>query len=73
MLSVAPITSASAKQIPPKAYSTCAALRKVYPNGVAYSIGMHDDSNKSSSDCQRCTTSTTKSLGGISEDDRIDV
>jgi len=35
VLSVAPITSASAKQIPPKAYSTCAALRKVYPNGVA--------------------------------------
>jgi len=35
VLSVAPITSVSAKQIPPKAYSTCAALRKVYPNGVA--------------------------------------
>ena len=35
MLSVAPITSASAKQIPPKAYSSCAALRKDYPNGVA--------------------------------------
>jgi hypothetical protein len=35
VLSVAPITSASAKEIPPKAYSTCAALRKVYPNGVA--------------------------------------
>ena len=35
VLSVAPITSASAKQIPPKTYSTCAALRKDYPNGVA--------------------------------------
>jgi len=35
VLSVAPITSASAKQIPPKAYSSCAALRKDYSNGVA--------------------------------------
>jgi len=35
VLSVAPITSASAKQIPPKTYSSCAALRKDYPNGVA--------------------------------------
>ena len=35
VLSVAPITSASAKEIPPKKYSTCAALRKDYPNGVA--------------------------------------
>jgi hypothetical protein len=35
VLSVSPITSASAKQIPPKTYSTCAALRKDYPNGVA--------------------------------------
>jgi hypothetical protein len=35
VLSVAPITAASAKQIPPKSYSTCAALRKDYPNGVA--------------------------------------
>jgi hypothetical protein len=37
VLSIAPITSASAKQIPPKSYSTCAALRKDYPNGVASS------------------------------------
>ena len=35
VLSVAPITSVSAKEIPPKTYSTCAALRKDYPNGVA--------------------------------------
>jgi hypothetical protein len=35
VLSVAPITTASAKQIPPKSYSTCAALRKDYPNGIA--------------------------------------
>jgi hypothetical protein len=35
VLSVAPITAASAKQIPPKTYSTCSALRKDYPNGVA--------------------------------------
>ena len=35
VLSVAPITAASAKQIPPKSYSTCSALRKDYPNGVA--------------------------------------
>ena len=35
VLSVAPITSVSAKQIPPKTYSSCAALRKDYPNGVA--------------------------------------
>jgi len=37
VLSVAPITAASAKQIPPKTYSTCSALRKDYPNGVASS------------------------------------
>ena len=35
VLSVAPITSVSAKQIPPQTYSTCSALRKDYPNGVA--------------------------------------
>ena len=35
VLSVAPITSVSAKQIPPKTHSSCAALRKDYPNGVA--------------------------------------
>ena len=35
VLSVAPITAASAKQIPPKTYSTCSALRKDYPQGVA--------------------------------------
>jgi len=35
VLSVAPMTSASAKQIPPKTYSSCVALRKDYPNGVA--------------------------------------
>ena len=43
VLSIAPITAASAKQIPPKTYSTCAALRKDYPNGVAldfYSRGI---------------------------------
>ena len=35
VLSVAPISSVVAKEIPPKTYSTCAALRKDYPNGVA--------------------------------------
>jgi hypothetical protein len=35
VLSVAPISSVDAKEIPPKTYSTCAALRKDYPNGVA--------------------------------------
>lgn len=35
VLLAAPVSVVSAKQIPPKKYSTCAALRRDFPNGVA--------------------------------------
>jgi len=69
VLSVAPITSASAKQVPPKAYSTCAALRKVYPNGVAYSTYV-DDSGKAAA-LPKVYNLNWKRLGGIGGDDGL--
>jgi len=69
VLSAAPITSASAKQIPPKTYSTCAALRKDYPNGVAYSIYV-DDSGKAAAR-PKVYNLNWKRLGGVDGDDGL--
>ena len=69
VLSVAPITSASAKPIPPKSYSTCASLRKDYPNGVAYSIYV-DDSGKAAV-LPKVYNLNWKRLGGVAGDDGL--
>jgi hypothetical protein len=71
VLSVAPITSASAKQIPPKAYSTCAALRKVYPNGVAYSIYVDETGKAAALPKVYNLNLNLKRLGGIGGDDGL--
>jgi hypothetical protein len=69
VLSVAPITSASAKQIPPKSYSSCAALRKDYPNGVAYSTYV-DETGKAAA-LPKVYNLNLKRLGGIGGDDGL--
>ena len=69
VLAASPAAMVQGKQIPPKKYSSCAALRKDFPKGLAFSTLFVEATGATVN--AKAYNLNWKALGGLAGDDGI--